>query len=68
MVAKGLTVHGAWHWNHLRDMDVLLATSRGSRDLLEKQITHRFPLSRVKDAWELQLTGECGKIILQPWE
>jgi hypothetical protein len=31
-------------------------------------ITHRFPMSRVREAWELQLTGECGKVVLHPWE
>jgi L-iditol 2-dehydrogenase len=68
LVGKGLTMHGAWHWNHLRDADAMLATILGSADMLEKYITHRFPLSRVKEAWELQLTGECGKIVLHPWE
>ena len=68
IVGRGLTIHGAWHWNHLQDVEAMLSTIRGSRLLLEKYITHRFPMSRVKDAWELQLTRECGKIILHPWE
>ena len=68
IVARGLTVHGVWHWNHLKDSDAMFKTIRGSGDPLEKQITHRFPMSRVKDAWEIQLTGQCGKIILHPWE
>jgi len=68
VVGRGLAVHGAWHWNHLQDVEAMFSTIRGSKDLLEKCITHRLPMSRVKDAWELQLTGECGKIILHPWE
>ena len=68
IVGRGLTIHGAWHWNHLRDVEAMLSTIRGSKQLLEKYITHRFPMSRVKEAWELQLTRECGKIILHPWE
>lgn len=68
IVARGLTVHGVWHWNYHKDGEAMFKTIRGSADLLEKQITHRLPMSRVKDAWELQLTGQCGKIILHPWE
>jgi threonine dehydrogenase-like Zn-dependent dehydrogenase len=68
LVYKGLTVHGAWHWNHFRHSERMMKTIRGTRHLLAKTITHRFPMSRVKDAWELQLTGRCGKIILHPWE
>jgi L-iditol 2-dehydrogenase len=37
-------------------------------DLIDRQITHTFPMSRVQDAWELQLTGNCGKVLLKPWE
>jgi len=68
IVAKGLTVHGAWHWNHLRDGEAMWRTIRGSAALLDQQITHGFPLRRVQDAFELQLTGQCGKVILHPTE
>ena len=36
--------------------------------MLDKIITHRFPMTKVKEAWDLQLMGRCGKIILHPWE
>ena len=68
IVAKGMTIHGVWHWNHFRDAEAMLNTIRKSKALLEKIITHTFPMSRFKEAWELQLTGNCGKIILHPWE
>ncbi len=45
----------------------MLTTIRQAKALLEKTITHTFPMTRVQDAWELQLTGNCGKIILHPW-
>lgn len=66
VVAKGLTLHGAWHWNHLRDVDLMWHTIRGSGGLLEQQSTHAFPLDRVREAFELQLTGQCGKVLLHP--
>ncbi|MCP4164590.1 MAG: zinc-binding dehydrogenase [Chloroflexi bacterium] len=68
IVAKGLTVHGVWHWNHLRDTDAMLRTIRMSKGLLDKMITHTFPMEQVQQAWELQLTGLCGKIVLKPWD
>ncbi|MGB2819504.1 MAG: zinc-binding dehydrogenase [Phycisphaerae bacterium] len=66
-IRKGLALHGVWHWN-LADTPRMMQTIRGSRDLLDRQITHTFPLANVQDAWELQITGECGKVILRPWE
>jgi len=66
-IRKGLSIHGVWHWN-LADTPRMWQVIRGSAGLLDKQITHTFPLSRVQDAWELQLTGECGKVLLYPWK
>ena len=67
MIRKGLTLHGVWHWN-LPDAPQMMQLIRESGDKLAKQITHTFPMSQVREAWELQLTGNCGKIILKPWE
>ena len=68
IVGKGLTVHGIWHWNHYRDAEAMFRTIRQSRAMLDRVITHVFRMRDVKKAWELQLTGNCGKIILHPWE
>ena len=66
-IRKGLVAHGIWHWN-LADAHRMMQVIRGSRDLLDRQITHTFPLDRVAEAWDLQLTGQSGKVLLQPWE
>ncbi len=66
IIGKGLTLHGAWHWNLPHTPKMMQMISR-SADKLDKMITHTFPMSRVQDAWELQLTGECGKVLLEPW-
>jgi len=66
MVPQGLTLHGIWHWN-LQDVFPFFRLIRESTGRLDRQITHRFPMSRVKDAWDLQLTGNCGKVLLDPW-
>lgn len=66
-IRKGLTLRGVWHWN-LADSHLMMKMIAESKAQLTSQITHTFPLSRVKDAWELQISKECGKVILHPWE
>jgi L-iditol 2-dehydrogenase len=66
-VPDGKVLQGSWHWN-LCDTPKIMQLIRDCRSLIAKQITHRFPMRRVKDAWDLQLTGQCGKIMLHPWE
>ena len=67
LLRKGLTLHGSWHYN-LADTPRLMGLIRKSGALLDNLITHSFPMRRVQDAFELQLTGECGKVLLRPWE
>jgi L-iditol 2-dehydrogenase len=67
LLSKGLTLHGAWHYN-LADAGGLMQVIRRNGDQLDRLITHTFPLHRIQDAWELQLTGQCGKVVLHPWE
>jgi threonine dehydrogenase-like Zn-dependent dehydrogenase len=66
LVAKGLTFHGCWHWNHQLHAPAMLELIRRSTAELNQFITHTFPLDRVADAWDLQSTGRCGKVILHP--
>ena len=67
IVGKGLSVSGAWHWNHLAYADEMMSLIRQNKPKLERFITHTFPLARVEEAWALQLTGQCGKVVLHPW-
>ncbi len=67
MVPQGLTLHGCWHWN-LQDFHPFLKMIGEVGDLIDRQITHTFPISHVQDAWKLQLTSNCGKVLLKPWE
>lgn len=66
MVPDGLTLMGVWHWN-LHDAARMWQVIRASANQIERLITHRFPMSRIKDAWELQMTGRCGKVLVDPW-
>jgi L-iditol 2-dehydrogenase len=67
LIRKGLTLHGSWHYSP-RDALRIMEVIRASAALLDRQITHIFPMSRVQQAFELQLTGNSGKVLLRPWE
>jgi L-iditol 2-dehydrogenase len=64
LIRKGLTLHGVWHYN-LADTPGMMRLIRDSAAALDTLITHTFPFDRVRDALELQVTGECGKIVLE---
>ena len=65
IVSNGLTIHGAWNWNY-GAIDRIFQVIRESGDLIDRQITHTYPLEEFEDAWNLQLSGDCGKVLLYP--
>jgi len=67
MIRKGIRLIGSWHYN-MADFSRLMATICAVPEQLERLISHRFPLEKVSEAWDLRATGECAKIILKPWE
>ncbi|MCH8293009.1 zinc-binding dehydrogenase [Candidatus Poribacteria bacterium] len=66
MIRKGLVLRGSWHYN-LGGYPKLIKVIQESAEQLGKFITHTFPMSQVQQAWELQTTGECGKVVMDPW-
>ncbi len=66
MIRKGLSVRGSWHYN-LAFYPKIMRIIQERPDQMDRLITHEFPMSRVQEAWELQLTGECAKVVLDPW-
>jgi L-iditol 2-dehydrogenase len=67
MIRKGLILRGNWHYN-LAWYPELMKTIKATSSQIDKFITHSFPMSEVQKAWELQTTGNCGKVILYPWK
>lgn len=67
MIRTGLTLHGIWHWN-LGDAPDMMRMIGRVGDKLDQMITHRFSLDKIEDAWKLQMTGQCGKVVIKPWE
>ena len=68
IVGKGLTVHGAWHWNHLTHGREMIGVIRANAAKLDKLITHRFGLSQIAEAFACQQTAQCGKVVMDPWK
>ena len=66
LIRKGLTLHGQWHYN-LALASRMLRMIRSVGGLLDRQITHHYPMSAAQRAFELQAIGQCGKIVLDPW-
>lgn len=66
MIRKGLTLVGSWHYN-LNDFDKVMQVIRRS-PLLDRFITHRFPMSAIQAAFDCSVSRQSGKIILNPWE
>ena len=67
MIRKGLILIGSWHFN-MADSPRMMTMIGEVGAQLDKLITHRYPLADIQAAWETQLSGQCGKVILQPWE
>ena len=67
LIRNGLILHGAWHWN-LADTGKMMKTIQRSGHLIDQLITHIFPLDKTQEAFQLQVTGKCGKVLLHPWD
>nr|WP_273388004.1 zinc-binding dehydrogenase [Cohnella zeiphila] len=66
LLRKGLQLIGSWHYN-LNDFPKLMRVIQTS-PLVDRLITHRFPMSRIGEAFERSVSQQCGKILLKPWE
>lgn len=65
LLRKGLTVIGAWQYN-LNAAPRLIRQIAGVGSALDTLITHTFPLEEIQQAWQTQVSGQCGKILLRP--
>jgi L-iditol 2-dehydrogenase len=67
ITGKGVDIFGCWHWNHQEHGEEMAERVRSSMALLDKLATHRFPLEEVQEAFALQESGRCGKVLLLPF-
>lgn len=66
ITGKGIEIYGAWHWNHQQHGAEMAERIRKARPLLDRLATHSMRLDQVQDAFALQETGMCGKVLLYP--
>lgn len=66
LVQKGVTLLGHLDIN-LGGARRLMRMIGRIPDQIDKYITHRYPLRLISDAFERQITHQCGKIVLYPW-
>ncbi|MBT3343038.1 MAG: zinc-binding dehydrogenase [Gemmatimonadetes bacterium] len=66
MIRKGLTLVGSWHYN-LRDAAAILRIIEERPAVMDRLISHVFPMDDIQTAFELQETGDCAKVLLHPW-
>ena len=65
MIRKGLTLIGSWHYNLAAYAGILQVIRQSP--LIDLLISHVMPLSDVAKAFDLQMSGQCAKILLKPW-
>lgn len=63
---KQLAILGSWYYKR-QDVQPLFRLIARNRSKVRAMVTHRFPMSRVRDAFELQIRAETGKVLLDPW-
>jgi threonine dehydrogenase-like Zn-dependent dehydrogenase len=66
LIQKGVTLMGSLDL-YLHHATAMMRQIARAPSLIDAFITHRLPMSRIAEAWELQLGGECGKVVLYPW-
>jgi L-iditol 2-dehydrogenase len=65
-IRSGIVLMGQWHYN-LNGVNKIMQVICES-PVVEKLITHVYPMSQVQEALEISASHNCGKIILKPWE
>jgi L-iditol 2-dehydrogenase len=65
-IRKGIILMGQWHYNLNGVFKIMKVI--GESPVVEKLITHVFPMSNVQEALVISASHNCGKIILNPWE
>ena len=67
IINKGLTLHGTRHYS-LVDTPAMIRMITQVKEQLDTFITHTYPMSQIQEAWALQCTHNCGKVVLDAWE
>jgi threonine dehydrogenase-like Zn-dependent dehydrogenase len=66
LIRKGVNVMGAWHYNLNHFWRVMKVVQESP--IIDKLISHVFPMSHIQEAFEASASHETAKVILKPWE
>lgn len=66
LIRKGLTLAGSWLYN-LGDYPQVMQVIQQS-PLIDLLISHLLPMSRIQEGFELLASGQCAKVVVNPWE
>jgi threonine dehydrogenase-like Zn-dependent dehydrogenase len=66
LIRKGISLIGIWHYNLNQTSKVLQVITESL--ILDKFITHTFPLDQIEQAFEVSAGQNCAKVILKPWK
>lgn len=66
LLRKGITIVGNWCFR-MQDLPGIFRVIAES-PLTDLLISHVMPMARIQEAFELLASGQCGKVVLKPWE
>ena len=66
MIRKGLTLVGSWLYN-LADYPKVMQVIQQS-PLIDLLVSHVMPMSRIQEGFELLASGQCAKVVVDPWK
>ncbi len=65
LLHRSVTLFGSWHYN-LSDAQSLMEQIQRTPKQLDRLVTHIFDMAQAQEAFELQVSGQCGKVVLIP--
>jgi L-iditol 2-dehydrogenase len=65
MIRKGLTLMGSWLYN-IGDYPKVMQVIQES-PLIDLLISHTLPMSQIHEGFELLASGQCAKVVVNPW-
>jgi threonine dehydrogenase-like Zn-dependent dehydrogenase len=65
MIRKGLTLVGSWLYN-MADYPKVMQVIQES-PLIDLLISHVMPMSKIQEGFELLASGQCAKVVINPW-
>ena len=66
LIRKGLTLVGSWLYN-MADYPKVMQVIQQS-PLIDLLISHVLPMSQIQEGFELLASGQCAKVVVDPWD